>query len=161
MKPAQVDRLAFMWREIENRERLTARSKAKLKTRILAAAARYGQIGAKSKSGKTLRGLELEILTAYPVETLVDKEAAERLMTRIHYSLRCRLFEHIERYALRPGAHEFALQLTARNRWLFERAISRRAMSARVRVVKAKRKASLAPSSPRRGLGRPLKSKAA
>ncbi len=135
------DVLGAAWAVMESDLALLEKCRGRLKKRILAAISRHGQASPKAKSMWNLLGLVWELQAIYAQETNVDALKVKRLPE----SLRRRLFVRTERYVLKPGALDLvAGKLSARDRERFNRAVTRRALLPRVKVVKLKRVAKVA-----------------
>jgi hypothetical protein len=133
-----ADLLGEKWLELDREQEKLDKRREKLKPRILAMVREYGQYVPKSKTLLILRGLVVELRATFPEESVID-ETLLRQLFRKHRRTR-ELFTRHERFSLRPGAVEHLLpKLSHAAMKLFFRAVTRRELAPRVKVVKRKR----------------------
>lgn len=134
MTPAQIDRLARAWTELDARQDAVDAERSALREDILGCIDRQGELAERSSKTQVAEGLEFDLRVTSSVDTRVDQKAARAFLDECPRTLGAQIFRREEKLVLveTPDRLPGGAELSVKTRRLFQEAVIVKPRSPRI-----------------------------
>lgn len=134
MTPAQIDRLARDWMNLDARQEALDNERKVLRDQVLACVEHQGELADRSSKTQVAEGAELDLRVTSSVETRVDQKAAREFLEECPRALGAQVFRREEKLVLveTPDRLPGGADLGVKARRLFQEAVIVKPRSPRI-----------------------------
>lgn len=134
MSPAQIDRLARDWMELDARQESLDKQRSVLREEILACIDQQGELADRSSKTQVAEGSEFDLRVTSSAETRVDQKAARAFLSECPRTLGEQIFRREEKLVLveTPDRLPGGAELSVKARRLFQEAVVVKPRSPRI-----------------------------